>query len=157
MNQILDRYTVEKNWDFLTTFSLSNKYTYLAYKFSYRKICEINVEAAKSKNFRLSFPCSEKPLTISVLCKNSDQKVVSAGKWGVEAGKFWIFCSFHVHFASFSVWNLTFLRNVWAFHFCSMWILTTTAFYSPKVHFHRGNADIFPLWSKVGSTMLWFH
>jgi hypothetical protein len=90
----------------------------------------------------LSFPCSEKPLTTSVLWKNFDQKVVSAGKWRVVAGK--LFCGFDVHFASFSVWNLAFLRNVWAFHFCSMWILTTTAFHSPKVHFHGGNADVFP-------------
>jgi hypothetical protein len=29
--------TAEKNWDFLTSFSLSNKFTYLAYKISYRK------------------------------------------------------------------------------------------------------------------------
>jgi hypothetical protein len=79
------------------------------------------------------------------LQKNFDQKVVSAGKWGMVDGKFWIFCGFDVHFASFSVWNLTFLRNVWVFHFCSMWILTTTTFHSPKVHFHGGKADIFPL------------
>jgi hypothetical protein len=34
------------------------------------------------------------------------------------AGKLWIFWGFDVYFASFSVWNLAFLRNVWAFHFC---------------------------------------
>jgi hypothetical protein len=79
------------------------------------------------------------------LWKNFDQKVVAAGKWGMIAGTFWIFCGFDVHFASFSVWNLVFLRNVRAFHFCSMRILTTTAFHSPKDHFHGGNADIFPL------------
>jgi hypothetical protein len=50
-----------------------------------------------------------------------------------------------VQFTSFSVWNLAFLRNVWAFHFCSMWILITTGFHSPKVHFHWGIADNFPL------------
>jgi hypothetical protein len=36
-----------KNGDFLTSFSLSNKSTYLAYKISYRKISEINVKAAE--------------------------------------------------------------------------------------------------------------
>jgi hypothetical protein len=113
---------------------LSNKSTYLAYKISYRKIGEIIVKA-KFCGFHFHGKlCSEKPLTTSVLWKNFDQKVVSAGKWGM---------GFDAHFASFSVWNLAFLKN--AFHFCSMWILTTTAFHSPKVHFHEGNADIFPL------------
>jgi hypothetical protein len=124
---------------------LSNKFTYLAYKISYWKISEINVKAAKSKILRLSFPFLWKPPTTSVLWKNFDQKVVSAGKWGMEAGRFWISYGFHVHFISFSVWKLAFLRNVWAFHFCSMWILTATAFHSPKVHFHGGNPDNFSL------------
>jgi hypothetical protein len=115
---------------------LSNKFTYLAYKISYRKISEINVKAKFfGFHFHVKF-CSEKPLTTSVLWKNFDQKVVSAGKWGMVAGKLWIFCDFDVHFASVSVWKFAFLRNVWAFHFCSIWILTTTAFHSPKVHFH---------------------
>jgi hypothetical protein len=57
----------------------------------------------------------------------------------------WIFCGFDVHYASFSVWNFAFLMNVWAFYFCSMWILTTTAFHYPKVHFHGCIADIGPL------------
>jgi hypothetical protein len=133
------------SWDFLTSFSLSNKYTYLAYKISYRKISEINVKGKFCGfHFQGKF-CSEKPLTTSVLWKKFDQKVVSAGRWGMLAEKLWTFCGFGVHFASFSVWNLAFLRNVWAFHFCSMWILTTTAFHSPKVHFDGGNADNFPL------------
>jgi hypothetical protein len=34
-----------KKWDFLTCFSLSKKFTYLAYKISYRKTSEINVKA----------------------------------------------------------------------------------------------------------------
>jgi hypothetical protein len=124
---------------------LSNKSIYLAYKILYRKLSEINVKAKFCGfHFHGKF-FSEKPLTTSVLWKNFDQKVVSAGKWGMAAGKLWIFCGFDVHFASFSVWNLAFLRNVWAFHFCSMWILTTTAFHSPKVHFYGGYADIFPL------------
>jgi hypothetical protein len=88
------------------------------------------------KNFEKCFLKVKKPLTTSVLWKNFDQKVVSAGKWGMEAGKFWIFCGFDVHFASFAVWNLAFLGNVSAFHFCSMWILTTIAFHSPKVHLY---------------------
>jgi hypothetical protein len=50
-----DIYTAEKNWDFLTSFSLSNKFTYLAFEISYRKISEINVKAAKIKILRLSF------------------------------------------------------------------------------------------------------
>jgi hypothetical protein len=61
----------------------------------------------------------------------------------MEAGFFLIFYGFDVHFASFSVWNLALLRNVWVFHFCSIWILTTTAFHFPKVYFHASNADIF--------------
>jgi hypothetical protein len=122
-------HTVEKIGDFFTSISLSNKSTFLANKISYQKLSEINVKAAKIKILRLSFPLlSEKPLTTSVVWKNFDQKVVSAGKWGMEAGMFWIFFGFHVHFTllffySFSIWNLAFLRNVWAFHFCSMWIV----------------------------------
>jgi hypothetical protein len=130
---------------------LSNKSTYFAYKISCRKISKINVKAKFCGfHFHGKF-CSEKPLTTSVLWKNFDQKVVSAGKWGMVAGKLCIFCGFDVHFASFSVWNLAFLRNVWAFHFCSKWILTTQCFHSPKVHFHGGNADIFPLWAKISN------
>jgi hypothetical protein len=133
-----------KNWDFLTSFSLSNKSTNLAYKISYRKISEISVKDKFCDiHFHQKFS-SEKPLTTSVLWMNFDQKVASAGKWGMGVGKLRIFCGFDVHSASFSLWNWAFLSNVWAFHFC-MWILTTTAFHSPKIFFHGSNADIFPL------------
>jgi hypothetical protein len=111
------------------------------------KISEINVKATKIKILRLLFPLLWKtPNDMCILWKNFDQKVVSPGKWGMKAGTFWIFYCFDVHFASFVVWNLAFLRNVWAFHFCSMWILTTTAIHSPKVHFYGGHADNFQLW-----------
>jgi hypothetical protein len=113
------------------------KSTYLASKISHRQISKINVKATQIKMLRLSF------LWKILLMKI---QVVSPEKWGMEAGKLWIFCGFHVHFASFSVWNLAFLGNVWAFHLRNMWILTTSAFHSPKVHFHGGNANIFPLW-----------
>jgi hypothetical protein len=93
-----------KKLGFLTSFSLSNKSTNLANQISYRKISDINLKASKIKNLRLYGKiCSENPLTTSVLWKNFDQKVVFAGKWGMEAGKFWIFCGFDVHFVSFSV------------------------------------------------------
>jgi hypothetical protein len=50
------------------------KSTYLAYKISYRKISEINVEA-KSCGFHFYGKfCSEKTLTTSVLRKNFDHK-----------------------------------------------------------------------------------
>jgi hypothetical protein len=93
---IFIRYTVEKNWDFLTSFSLSNKSTYLAFKISYQRISEINVKAKFCGfHFHGKFG-SEKPLTTSILWKNFDQKVVSAGKWGMVAAKLWIFCGLNV-------------------------------------------------------------
>jgi hypothetical protein len=56
-----------KKMGFLTSFSLSNKSTYLAYKILYRKISEINVRA-KFCGFHIHGKfCSEKPLTTSVL------------------------------------------------------------------------------------------
>jgi hypothetical protein len=113
----------------------------LAYKISYRKISEINVKAKFCGfHFHGKF-CSENPILKEPWSK-------SRFCWEIRNGsrKNLDFCGFDVHFASFSVWNLAFLRNVRAYHFCCMWILTTTAFHSPKVHFHGGNADIFPLW-----------
>jgi hypothetical protein len=62
-NAVLEdyRHTVEKNWEFLTSFSLSNKSTYSAYIISYRKISEINVKAKFCGfHFHGKF-CSEKP------------------------------------------------------------------------------------------------
>jgi hypothetical protein len=94
----------------------------LVYKISHWKMSEIKVKAKFCGfHFHGKF-CFEKSLTTSVLWKNFDQKVVSVGKGGIVAGNF-----------GFSA---AFLRIVWAFHFCSMWILTSTAFHSPKVHFH---------------------
>jgi hypothetical protein len=55
MNEPLNNAQSKKIGIFLTSFSLSNKSTYLAYKISYRKISEINVKAAKIKILRLLF------------------------------------------------------------------------------------------------------
>jgi hypothetical protein len=45
-----------KKWGFLTSFNLCNKFTYLEYEISHRKISEINFKAAKIKILRLSVP-----------------------------------------------------------------------------------------------------
>jgi hypothetical protein len=136
-------FTVEKNWDFLTSFSLSNKSTYLAYKISYRKISEINVKAVKMKILRLSFPLLWK--TPYDICIVKELWSKSHFCWEMRNGirtfldtlRLWRSLRFYFSMKfSFS--------GHWAFHFCSMW-MRTTAFYSPKVHFHGGNADIFPL------------
>jgi hypothetical protein len=116
---------------FLTFFSLSNKSPYLANKISYRKISEIHVKAAKFKILRLSFPLLWK--TANDICIVKEFWSKSRFCWEMRNGSRKVLDflrlsrSFHVHFTSFSVWNLAFLRN-WAFHFSSMWILTTTAF-----------------------------
>jgi hypothetical protein len=139
------KYTVEKNENFLTSFSLSNKSTYFANKISYRKISEINVKAAKIKFVRLSFPVLWKPPNDICIVKEFWWK--SRFCWEIRNGsrkvldclRLWRSFRFF-----FGVWNLAFLRNVWAFHFYSMW--------NPKIHFYGGNADNFPLCSfeKIG-------
>jgi hypothetical protein len=99
----------------------------------------------KSKFCGFHFHCSEKPLTTSVLWKNFDQKVVSAGKWGMEVGLldfFRLLRSFHFFFG---------MKFSFSEECLSIWIFTTFTFHSPKVHFHGGRGE----WGCMKRKIVW--
>jgi hypothetical protein len=78
---------------------LSNKSTFLLYKISYRIIIKI---------LQLSYPLLWKTPNDICIVKEFWSKSRFRWEMRMEAGTFWIFCGFDVHFASFAVKILLF-------------------------------------------------
>jgi hypothetical protein len=108
---------------YLTSFSLSKKSTYLAYKISYRKISEINV---KPKFCDFHFHALKNP---NHICIVKELWSKSRFCWEMRIGSR----------KTLDIWGMF-------EHFTSEACeFPQPAFHSPKVHFHGSNAVIFPL------------